>query len=124
MRSRAAETDRPLAGQPTNDFGGSFEKAGGSARGGLAAVDAESGELDAWNPRAHYLDFHQALAVDGDVVYAGSFAGLTALDATTGSRLRKYPSLVDERIDAIVVLDDNVYVGTEHGLVVVAAVEN
>lgn len=104
-------------------FGGFFEKADGLARGGLAAVDAASGDLVNWNPREDHFDFHQALAVAGDVVYAGSFAGLTATDATTGSRLRKYPSLVDERVDAIVVLGNNVYIGTEHGLVVVAAVE-
>ena len=102
-------------------FGGFFERAGGASRDGLAAVDSASGELRTWNPRGEHTDFNRALAVDGNDIYAGSFAGLSVLDATTGSRRHTYPSLVDERVDAIVIHGGNAYVGTEHGLVVVPA---
>jgi hypothetical protein len=102
-------------------FGGFFEKAGGRDREGLAAADASSGALRDWNPGRNHTDFVHALTVDRGVVYVGSFAGLRAVDAKSGSVVRSYSALADERVDALVVRDGRVYAGTEHGLVVLQA---
>lgn len=118
---RVPSVDALAVANGTVYFGGFFDRAGGRAREGLAAADATSGALKAWNPGRSHDDFVRALAVDGDVLYVGSFAGLRAVGATTGGTLRSYPSLADVRVDAIVVLGGRVYAGTERGLVVLPA---
>jgi hypothetical protein len=71
--------------------GGWFTSAGGQVRNSLAAFDATTGLLTAWDPNIPGSVF--ALAVRGNTVYAGgdfTSAGgqvrnnLAALDATTG----------------------------------------
>ena len=118
---RVPRVDAIAVSAGTVYFAGFFESANGSTRQGLAAVDARTGELTAWNPGTEHLDFAQALAIDGETVYVGSYDGLMAVHRTTGSRRGSYPSLTDERVDAIAVRGGLVYVGTEHGLQVVRA---
>jgi outer membrane protein assembly factor BamB len=64
--------------------GGFFERMSGRPRKNLAAVDAETGELDAWQPRIEgYVKHISALHVVGSTVYVGGdFEGhLTAFPA-------------------------------------------
>lgn len=118
---RVPNVDAIVVSAGTVYFAGFFESANGSTRQGLAAVNAWTGELTAWNPGTEDLDFAQALAIDGETVYVGSYDGLMAVHRTTGARRGSYPSLTDERVDAIAVRGGRVYVGTEHGLQVVRA---
>jgi hypothetical protein len=72
--------------------GGTFGLIGGQSRGNLAAVDATTGAVSAWNPGAN--SGVRALATDGSTVYAGggfTTAGgqprnrIAALDTATGA---------------------------------------
>ncbi len=72
--------------------GGSFTTIAGQPRNNIAAVDANTGSITAWNPTAN--NRVRALAVNGAVVYAGgdftTIGGqprnyLAALNAITGS---------------------------------------
>ena len=74
---------------------GNFDSIGGQPRNGIAALDATTGQVTAWNPDASggYSPRVFALALSGSTLYAGgwftSIGGqarhnLAALDATTG----------------------------------------
>jgi trimeric autotransporter adhesin len=75
---------------------GDFDSIGGQARRAIAALDATTGLLTAWNPdasRAPYAPSVYALASSGSTVYAGGYFSsigglarddLAALDAATG----------------------------------------
>ena len=72
--------------------GGYFTAIGGQARNYIAAVDATSGALTAWDPDAN--SSVSALAVSGSTVFAGGYFwviggqyrdNIAALDATTGA---------------------------------------
>ena len=103
-------------------IGGFFETVAGESREGLAAVNASSGALRDWNPGVDHFEFSRAIAVDGDTVYVGSYEGLRAVHRESGTTTHTYVALDDERVDAIAIGGTNVFVGTEHGLVVVPPV--
>lgn len=98
--------------------GGSFNRVNGSVRTGLAAVDAESGELAAWDPEADQAHI-VALAVSGASVYVSGFfsriggaarGGLAALDVSTG-RASAWDPAPDATPFALAVAGDTIYVG-------------
>jgi hypothetical protein len=119
---RVPRIDTVAISDGTVFIGGSFDTVAGKRREGLAAVDAESGALRDWDPGVDHLEFSQALAVDGDTVYVGSYEGLRAVDSESGSTTQTYAALADDRVDAVAVGGATVFVGTEHGLVVVPPV--
>jgi hypothetical protein len=79
-------------GDPILYVGGDFTSIGGQARNHIAALDAATGTVTAWNPNANSAV--RALAVSGSTVYAagdfgfigGQYRGhIAALDAATGA---------------------------------------
>ena len=83
---------------------GNYDSIGGQPRNGLAAVDAATGQVTAWDPNASggYTPHVNTLALSGSAVYAGgwftSIGGqarnhLAALDATTGQATSWDPRL-------------------------------
>ena len=107
---------------------GWFDRVEGTARNGLAAFDAASGALAAWNPgltgsRFAYDDGSvEALAVGENTLYvAGDFTraagrarpGLAAFDLATGAPTAWAPKLdgADGVAVALAVAGDTVYVG-------------
>jgi hypothetical protein len=107
-----------LAG-PTLYAAGTFDRADGADRGGLAAFDAATGAVEAWNPAGSTPAAVRALAVGVGAVYvAGGFTeiggaarnGIAALDATSGRATAWNPS-PDEPPTALAVGDGAVYLG-------------
>lgn len=98
-------------------FGGFFETAAGVSRKALAAVNTATGKLTPWAPGTDEFEFPRALLVDSSVVYIGSFAGLRAVDRTTGRLVRSYPTLSEKDVNAIAVVGNRVFAGGEFGLV-------
>jgi hypothetical protein len=83
-------------------LGGWFELAGGQVRPSLAAVDGVSGAVTGWNPQLPTFSFVRDIVVDGDAVWiagefplaargggsgADTYAGVAAVDRTTGGAL-------------------------------------
>ena len=119
--------------------GGRFSEVGGQLRSALAAIDAETGTVGAWNPNPVYhhsypYPYVWALAVQGDTVYVGgSFDAiggqehsyLAAVDAATGSATAWNPR-PDSQVWSLGVRGNTVYAGgsfrtmgpwqTRHGL--------
>jgi len=67
--------------------GGGFRSIGGSARHGIAALDATTGRATVWNPYAetNYENVAQSvdsLALSGSTVYAGGDFGIVAFGTT------------------------------------------
>jgi hypothetical protein len=94
--------------------GGAFTKAGTgltSVRNRLAAFDATSGELKAWDPNAEYVVW--ALAVTGNAVIAGGAFNqvggvmqprLAAIDAASGALLPQWAPRFTEQSDIVLTL--------------------
>jgi predicted small secreted protein len=107
--------------------GGSFTRVGGQSREGLAAVDAQTGRVAAWNPgleSSHYSPEVNAIAVSGPTVYVGgvftsvggqSRNSIAALDATTGLASNWNPIPIEPPdvpvIQSLVPSGSTVYVG-------------
>ncbi len=102
--------------------GGEIEAAGGEPRGHLAAFDAESGELVAWDAAAND-GVASLVELDGLVYASGPFTevgdgiareGLAAFDAGTGEVVEWVPDMETEesfRAIALVAKDDKIYAG-------------
>ena len=105
--------------------GGNFHTVGGQDRPKIAAIDADTGEVTAWNPEAGGIlttVFALAVSPDGSTVYAGgSFteiggeerSGLAALDADTGTPTAWNPALEggEARTLTLTPCGSTVYVG-------------
>ena len=100
---------------------GNFDSIGGQVRRNLAALDATTGTVLAWNPNAQLTSkgYMHTLAVSGSTVYAGGGftsiggqprSGFAALDATTGTALA-WNSDPITWVDTVVVSGSTVYVG-------------
>ena len=110
--------------QDTIYLGGTFTEMGGHVRRGLAAVDANSGELSPWNPETDNSAVY-ALLISGSTLYVGGAFGviggqpqraLAALDLRTGQPTAWRPQLtewdvVDPRVRALVLVDSVLCVG-------------
>jgi hypothetical protein len=104
--------------------GGSFTSVGGQTRYRIAAIDASSGAVTAWNPGATGPIANAdvlALAVAGPTVYAGGYFSsiggaarryVAALDATTGLATG-WDAGADRYVHALAVSGSTVYVGGE-----------
>jgi hypothetical protein len=107
--------------------GGNFTRIGGQPRGGLAAVDAYTGQAFSWNPGSAD-DYVKALALWNNTLFVGGefsqFGGQTrslvaAVDVTTGAVAPWNPSVtgpqsnyvVGPYVQALLVRDSTVYVG-------------
>lgn len=140
-RSWAVPTDVPRATASFNDVvfavaaagntiyvGGAFTRAtdatGTVIRNHVAAVDANTGQLRAWNPNADGAV--RALAVAGDDVYlGGAFAGvggvavprIAKVSAATGNVRRGFVHRMSGTVRALVVDGGAVYAGGSFGSV-------
>jgi trimeric autotransporter adhesin len=95
---------------------GALYDIGGAVRPNLAALDAGTGRATAWNPRADGVA--NAIAVDGDAVFAGgSFTcvhdwqvryGVAALDLATGGLL-PWDAHLDGGLWTLAVMDNTLY---------------
>jgi predicted small secreted protein len=100
--------------------GGQFGSIGGKTRHDLAAVDARTGTVSAWNPGPPTFSIVYALAVSGQTVYVGGLFGsiggqardnLAAVDARTATVSAWNPGVTMGRVDALAVSGQTVYVG-------------
>jgi len=98
--------------------GGEFSSIGGQPRESIAALDATTGRVSAWNPGGSGGGVY-ALAVSGQAVYAGGYFDaiggqpryhLAALDATTGLATGWNPD-PDGTVLALAVSRSTVYAG-------------
>lgn len=140
-RTGAATTWNPLVGPIDPDFlpplvssierigsrvyfGGAFTQVSGIERDGVAAVDAATGELSRWDPRA--MGTVVSIAVSDTQLYLGGLfdsmgdwqlrRNLMALDLTTGQPTAWTPHVEGMlTIDALAILDSTVYVGGTFG---------
>lgn len=96
-----------------------FKNIGGQPRNGIAAIDATTGAVTAWNPHPDNLLAVNALVADGSTVYAGGYFtsmggqtrnNLAALDATTGAATAWNPD-ADGSVAALAVSGSTVYAG-------------
>lgn len=111
------EVDALVVSDQTIYVGGNFKKIGGQDRNYLAAVDASSGKVKNWNPKAD--NRVNTLAVSGGKVYAGgsfnSVGGqtrnrLAALDAATGAVTTWKPD-ADEIVNILAVSGGRILAG-------------
>jgi hypothetical protein len=98
--------------------GGHFTQAGGQTRNCLAAVNAASGAVTAWNPEVN--DYVAALAASGDTVFAGgSFTALggvargklAALDITSGEPTGWAPVVNGTSVSTLALSGNTLYLG-------------
>jgi hypothetical protein len=120
-----------VSGQTVYAGGAYFNSIGGKARNGLAAIDPSTGWVTSWNPNPRTPSGGggvEAIAVDGQTVYAGGWFnsigdrarnGLAALDATTGEATSWDPNVWNRQVgnnapggvNVIDVSGQTVYVG-------------
>jgi outer membrane protein assembly factor BamB len=101
-------------------LGGSFEHVNGVSRPKLAAINANTGALTAWNPRTNGRVLALAAPPDGSRIYAGgSFTSvngtprnhLVALDAATGGIDTAWKAEANNTVFSLATLGDRVYFG-------------
>lgn len=99
---------------------GSFQSVNGVPRPRLAAIDANTGALTGWSPRANRGVYTLAASADGSRIYAGGdFTAvngvarnrLAALDAATGQPVPGWTPGADGTVRTIDVSGARVYVG-------------
>jgi hypothetical protein len=99
---------------------GTFHNVNGATRMRLAAIDADTGQLTSWAPRANKWVMTLAASEDGSKVYAGgrftTVNGLTrnrlvALDAATGVVDPQWSPGADDDVRALAVSNNSVYAG-------------
>jgi hypothetical protein len=107
-----------LPAGPVVYLAGTFKSIDGQTRPGLAAVDATTGHVTAWNPAPQPSEYIRTLATANNVVYVGgSFAriggssrfDLAALDTTTGHATPWDPEPNGD-VYAITAAGDTIYV--------------
>jgi hypothetical protein len=104
-------------------IGGTFLNVNGSTRPNLAAIDATSGALNAWNPIAGdgktTSQYINTLDISGNAVYIGGLFNqingtprthLAAVDATTGTLTAWAPEVNGSFITKLIVTGNTVYV--------------
>jgi hypothetical protein len=103
-------------------IGGLLDSLGGRYRSALGAVDLETGQVSAWDPRVaggFPYSYVRALAAHGDTIYVGGYFStiggvtricLVGLDATTAAATEWDPRPNDE-VNALSVEDDRIYGG-------------
>lgn len=101
-------------------LGGSFQHVNGVFRPRLAAIDAATGTLTGWSPRANKGVYSLAASADGSRIYAGgdfttvngtTRNRLAALDAATGQPVAGWTPGADGTVRTIAVSGARVYVG-------------
>jgi hypothetical protein len=102
-------------------LGGTFTTVNGVPRSRLAAIDASTGELTDWAPRASTVVRALAASPDGSRIYVGGdfrsvngvlgFGRLAAIDASTGALDASWKPQADSVVRALATLGDRVYIG-------------
>ena len=101
-------------------LGGEFTTVNGVPRSRLAAIDATTGELTAWAPRANNRVLDLAASADGSRIYVGggfsSISGvsrrqLAAVDAATGAVDPLWRPSASHSVYALAVMGNSVYLG-------------
>ena len=101
---------------------GSFLHVNGASRMRLASIDANTGQLTSWAPRANKWVMTLAASEDGSKIYAGgrfttvngvTHNRLVALDAATGVVDAQWNPSANDDVRALTVSDDYVYAGGE-----------
>ena len=102
-------------------IGGGFTEVNGQPRKRLAAIDANTGELLPWKPRANKLVLTLAATEDGSRVFAGgNFTGISgiprnhvaAIDASgKGAVVQSWAAGTDRAVYALTVSGDRLYMG-------------
>jgi hypothetical protein len=102
-------------------LGGTFTTVNGVSRSRLAAIDASTGELTDWAPRASTVVRALAASPDGSRIYVGgdfrSVSGveglgrLAAIDASSGAVDQTWKPQADAAVRALATLGSRVYIG-------------
>lgn len=99
---------------------GNFAHVNGVERKRFAAMDAATGALTDWSPRANAAVYALAASADGSKIYAGGEftrsndadrGRLVALDATTGQTVVGWDAAANGPVRSIAVLNNRIYVG-------------
>lgn len=105
-------------------LGGTFTQMSGQTRNGLAAIDANTGDLNPWNPGTDNSTV-STLLLSGQTLYVGGAFGLiggqprralAAVDLASGQATEWAPALtewdvVNPRVRALALVDSVLYVG-------------
>jgi hypothetical protein len=102
-------------------LGGTFTTVNGLSRSRLAAIDASTGELTDWAPRASTVVRALAASPDGSRIYVGgdfrSVSGVTglgrlaAIDASSGAVDETWKPQADAAVRALATVGERVYIG-------------
>lgn len=97
-------------------LGGSFNSVNGQERLGVCVFDHATGDLDPWSGAAFYFSWGQGIGIDGNNFYYHGFNPYRILsaDASTGTSNSWATSPLftqQQDVNAILVVDDYVYVG-------------
>jgi trimeric autotransporter adhesin len=109
-----------LAAGDTVYLAGDFAHVNGIARDHLAAVDAATGELTDWDPKANGPVMSLAASSDGNRIYAGGDftavdgiprSRMVAVDAVTGAVNGRWKAGANSVVRALAASGDRVYIG-------------
>jgi hypothetical protein len=103
-------------------LGGAFTSVNGKPRSGLAAINANTGRLTAWSPKANRAVLDLAASPSGDSIYAGgeitSVDGIArghvvAISASTGQVCKEWNAHADQPVYSLATSGRRVYLGGE-----------
>jgi trimeric autotransporter adhesin len=101
-------------------LGGEFTSAGGQARNRLAAVNATTGQLLAWNPGANGNVYTMMVGPDGNLIVGGAFGNaggsehrnIAKISPTTGQAINTFnPTAEGGAVWALGYNNGNLYIG-------------
>jgi trimeric autotransporter adhesin len=107
-------------------LGGAFTSVNGKPRSGLAAINANTGQLTAWAPKANSAVLALAASPSGESVYAGgeftSVNGIArdhvvAISASTGQVRKEWSANADLPVHSLATSGRRVYLGGEFRMV-------
>jgi hypothetical protein len=103
-------------------LGGAFTSVNGKPRSGLAAINANTGQLTAWAPKANGAVLALAASPSGESIYAGgeftsvngiARAHVVAISASTGQVRKEWSANADLPVYSLATSGRHVYLGGE-----------